>query len=213
VARLAVCDDHQLLRDTLAYALEAHGHEVVARWNHPAEGIEPPGRLPEVLLVDLHYDAAEAEDPVWIEALRTQYPDAAVVVVTAERRADVLGRAVTYGAHAIVFKGEDLSTMLSTIEDVRRGKTSIPTAVLAAMLRPRPDRRAPVGARFLTEKEIVVLRLLAQGSTTAALAEELGIRATTVRTHVQNILNKLGVHSKLEAVTKAIAVGLVDPPR
>lgn len=209
--RVVICDDHRLFSDALAIVLSARDWTVVDCAVDPAHAVATvTSEQVDTCLMDLTFpDGPSGIDG--IGSIHTASPDTKVVVLTATSDPNLIMRAVDSGADGIVFKGDDIGHIVEVVERVQRGEVLMRTA------RPRP--LAPRAAspttdlgRFLTDREVELLEHLVRGESGTELARNMGIAYSTARTHVQNVLTKLGVHSRLEAVAFAIAHGLVAKP-
>ena len=118
-----------------------------------------------------------------------------------------VARAVEAGCHGYLLKDQHLADLYEGITAVHEGEAAFAPSILNRVLRlVRTDRSS---GSTLTAREIEVLRLLADGMTTEQIAGELFVSSNTVRNHVNNIIRKLNVHSRLEAVSQAIRTGLI----
>jgi two-component system nitrate/nitrite response regulator NarL len=150
-----------------------------------------------------------------VAAVRAVAPNTRVVVLTGSSDPGELTRAVDAGAQGVAIKGDDIYRVVDTLARVHEGEM-----VLKIAQRPKSSLYAPDLAmernpltRFLTAREREVLERLVRGESTADLARAMGVRYSTARTHIQNLLTKLGVHSKLEAVAFAVSNRVVDVHR
>jgi DNA-binding NarL/FixJ family response regulator len=205
--RVLICEDHRLVADAFALAVRAtHDLDLVGDPVASAEAaIEIADReRPDVSLVDVYLEGATNG----IEAtrqIRAVSPQTRVVVLSGDRRDERLVDAFEAGASAFLYKGEPLGRLIDAIRDVGRGRTLIDDDSMPALLertRSARARRSDVDRRFarLTPREREVLMALRSGTSNDAIAQTLRISRRTVDTHVQNILRKLGVHTKLQAV-------------
>jgi two-component system, NarL family, nitrate/nitrite response regulator NarL len=206
--RLVLCDDHVLFVEPLAAALRIHGYDAVVA-TRPAEVVPLVGaHVPDLCLVDLHFP--DGDGVQLIAALRQRYPALPVVVLSASAEPREGAAAIRAGATGILRKDQPISAIFDAIERVSRGRR--PDSPPA----PRPSAATPersqVSARIdqLTERERDVLRRLVLGEDTVAIARTLRIAVSTARTHLQNVLLKLGVHSRLQAVALVVGAGLED---
>jgi two-component system nitrate/nitrite response regulator NarL len=208
-----VCDDHLVFAESLAAVFEARGHHIVTCVTHPSDAIDAARELgAQVCALDLEYPDADG-----IEAtadLVAAVPDIKVIVLSGYLDADRIAIAEAAGASACAVKNCDLGELVDLAEDLAAGR---PTArVLGRPLASPstslddPWKRDPQ-ARFLTDREREVLQGLARGDSTQALAASLGVSVATIRTHIQSLLSKLGVHSRVEAVSFAASRGLLGP--
>src|SRR4051812_17614000 len=200
--RILICDDHRLVADALALVFRMAGHDVVAIVEMPSEADAVLSReVVDVCIIDLWYGYFYGLDAV--SAIAQRYPAMRTVVLSGHldrERIDALRRA---GADSWAMKG-------GRIEDVVRLVENQGESVVADGF----DRwQRDVLARFLTSREREVLEGIAAGDSTPVLAYRLGVSNATLRTHIQSILTKLGVHSRLEAVSYAVSRGLIVPER
>jgi two-component system nitrate/nitrite response regulator NarL len=139
--------------------------------------------------------------------IRAAFPGTKVVVVTALEDPAVVATALAAGACGYVPKTRAVDDLLDVLQRAAAGELVMPEADLAPVLAELQAGRVPpsgrLGLRRLTPRESEILRALAAGDQIPEIAEHLGITALTVQSHVKNILAKLGVHSRLEAVTLA----------
>jgi DNA-binding NarL/FixJ family response regulator len=162
----------------------------------------------DTCLMDLHFPEG-ATGLEGITSIRETSPDTRVIVLTASSDPVLIMGAVRSGADAIVFKDDDLEHIVDVVGGTDRPQVDEPPPPAPPPpLRPRED-----GGRFLTAREREVLQWLVDGKTGKQLAQHLGVAYSTARTHVQNVLTKLGVHSQLEAVAYAIEHNLCEPGR
>jgi DNA-binding NarL/FixJ family response regulator len=214
VIRVLVVDDHPLVAEGLGAVLGRESDiEVVGVAGTASEAEEIARReSPDVALMDFRLpdrSGAEAAD-----AIRAEQPDVAVVFLTADTSDDTIGRAVQAGAVGFLIKGDAPTEIAGAIRRAAAGEMLIPADVLARLLVEQHQNaqatfeRATVIAQF-TPRERDVLSLMAEGLDNAVITERLFVELTTVRWHIRNILEKLGVHSKLAAVLRASELGLV----
>lgn len=162
-----------------------------------------------LVLVDL--DRVDGSGVETVRRIRQGAKLTRVLGITEERGPDVAAGALAAGACGIVSPRRDADTLLSSFRRALSGELVLPAIHLCSLVdRLRHGRDVSVAGRLdsLTGREREILRLLADGGATREIAEALGIRPLTVQSHVKNILAKLGVHSKVEAVTLAWRRGL-----
>lgn len=136
-----------------------------------------------------------------------ELPNTKVIALTALQDPKLAQEAIRVGFLGFVTKSADTRQFIQALRSVLAGNTVIPQRL--AMSRSRSEHDVTIDQ--LTERELQVLRLLARGFPSAKIAAEMGIAWNTVRTHVQSILTKLQVHSRLEAAAFAVRHGLVEP--
>lgn len=202
--RVAIVDDHFLFADALGSVIRGlDGYEVagIAQSGAQAISIARTAR-PDVILLDYHlpgYDAADL-----IPRLRQLSPGVRIVVLTSDTSDATLVRGLRAGVEGYLTKERALDDVLDALRTVASGERYLTDEQVA-----RTHAATEGTGESLTERELGILRLLAQGKDSQAIANELTISANTVRTHLQNIFSKLGAHSKLEAVATATARGLL----
>ncbi len=207
--RVVICDDHRLLLEALATALAGRDFTVDAIATTPDEAVRAVERLdPDLLLLDLRFPDGHGLDAA--RQVLSRHPRTKVVVLTGNEDPVALRTALEIGVSGYVLKGERLEGICAALEAAARGETSVNRSLLRQIRRTAevPQQRRP--AQDLTTREQEVLDLLKEGMDTQQIVERLVVSQSTVRTHVQNILSKLGVHSRLQAVALA-ADGSVDP--
>ncbi len=203
--RVEIVDDHFLFADALGSVIRSlEGYEVVGVAQSGAQAISVARTSrPDVILLDHHlpgYDAAEL-----VPRLRALSPSARIVILTSDTSEATLVKDLRAGVDGYLTKERALDDVLDALRTVAGGGRYLSDEQLARV-------QSPVGGGTggaLTERELEILRLLALGKDAQAIADELTISANTVRTHLQNLFAKLGVHSKLEAVATATAKGLL----
>src|SRR5690242_160037 len=161
---------------------------------------------PDVVLLDFRLPDGTGPDAA--AAIRTIRPAAKMIFLTREDTDAARFAAVQSGASAFVHKSKAAAEVVATIRDVARGKVLITPRTIATLLAKRRDIEAQLDR--LTPREKEVLRLMAAGHSSRAIAQQLHISYTTVRTHIRGLGMKLAVHSKLEAIVKARELGLVN---
>jgi two-component system nitrate/nitrite response regulator NarL len=212
--RAVIVDDHTLFAEAMRPTLAAEGIETAAIVNTGAAAIDAVGRLrPDIALVDLGLPDRSGIS-VGAEIL-ANWPDTKVMVVTALDDPRAVKEAMRAGFHGYVTKDIPVVKFVEAVLAALGGQVVLPhrLAAHAAGARTHHERQIALLVDQLTYRETDVLRLLADGLTGDAIARRLGISRNTVRTHVQSILNKLQVHSRLEAAALAVRHGIVDAPR
>jgi two-component system, NarL family, response regulator len=215
--RVLVVDDHQLLLDALRVILDAEDDiETIGGATSAEEAFERWSRESfNVVLMDVQLPGMDGIEAA--RRLRASHPKARVVVMTAYHDTELIVRAIEAGCSGYVPKTFAAQELVDVIRLVAAGETVIPQGELMQTLRLLRDvREARSDARHLIQqvsaREVEVLQLLAEGLSTGDISERLGIRPSTIRTHVRSSLTKLGVHSRLEAVVLALFEGLISQP-
>jgi DNA-binding NarL/FixJ family response regulator len=161
---------------------------------------------PDVVLLDFRLPDGSGPDAA--AAIRSIRPGAKMIFLTREDTDAARFAAVQSGASAFLHKSRAAAEVVSAIRDVARGKMLITPRTIATLLAKRRGIEAQLDR--LTPREKEVLKLMAEGLPSRAIAAEMGISYTTVRTHIRSVGGKLAVHSKLEAIVKARELGLIS---
>jgi DNA-binding NarL/FixJ family response regulator len=206
-----VIDDHRLFAEAMRQVLQANGLMVSDIASDAASGFHALERSPvDLVLLDLRLPDADGLRTG--EKIIEKWPAMKVMVVSAPGDPQAVQRAIRSGLHGYVTKDASLTHIVESIKAVLGGQVVMPRK-LASMVTDRPsdeEREAALRASQLTGRELEVLVLLADGLSSNDIAAELDISLDTVRTHVKNILAKLGVHSRLQAALFAFRHRLVD---
>jgi DNA-binding NarL/FixJ family response regulator len=204
--RLAVCDDHRLFADALSAALVRRGHEILATTAEPEVLLDELSRhQADLCLLDVdfrHGSGVEVAD-----RLRLVAPTTAVLLLTGTCNDQVWDAYERRAIDGIVNK---VSAFVVLEEAIRRvaGGERVVEGWSAPRSRTPPGRGA---ADAVTARENEVLQLVVQGLSTETMADRLGVSTHTIRTHVQNVLRKLGVHGRGKVARAGVEAGLVDP--
>jgi two-component system, NarL family, response regulator DevR len=208
--RLVLVDDHAILREGLRSVLERERDLViVGEASSEAEGEAVVGKLaPDVVLMDLKLSAGSDYDGLSLCAkLSSRYPDMGLLVLTTFLDEDLVVRAVHAGARGYVVKDVDTTELVRAIRAVSVGQSAFDSRSAAAVVRSLSGRGSP--QQQLTDREVEVLRLLAAGLSNNMIGKKLYISATTAKFHVSNIMRKLEVSRRAEAVYAASKRGLI----
>lgn len=195
-------DDHPLARAGLSAFLRTEaGMEVVAEASNGEEAIERYREFrPDLVLMDLSMPVMDGLAAT--QAILDEFPDARVIVLTTYDGDEDIHRALEAGARGYLLKDMLVDEMAEVIRAVSQGRKGVPRAVAARLAEYTP--RVP-----LTPRETEVLSLVAKGLTNAELAERIGRAEGTVKVHLKNILQKLGVDDRTEAVTIGMRRGFI----
>lgn len=170
---------------------------------------------PDVAVIDM--DLPEADGIYALKAIQQASPETSCIILSALNDDAAFGLAIEGGASAVLHKSIEIPDLLDVIREVADGRSVLPSHEtsrrLQALARSRDQNwHAQMLEQSITPREKEVLQLLARGAGNRRIARELGISPETVQTHIRNMLAKLAVGSRLEAVVKALRLGLVDPP-
>ena len=206
--RVVVVDDHTVMRQGLVGLLEGEDDlTVVGQAADAGAAHEVIDRtLPDLLLIDIGLPRVEGIEVV--RSVKERHPDLTILMVTMHEREDYLLAALDAGASGYVLKGVDIRELLGAVRTVAAGGRYVPPSMIGALVDGyvhRSDR-----GDNLTDRERQVLRMVAEGLTTAEIAEALHLSPHTVQSHRDHIMTKLDLHSKVELTRYAISTGLVS---
>ena len=214
---VAMIEDHQLLVDSLGLMLRYEDDiQFLGAAASLADGIDLVQTCtPQVLLLDVGLPDGNGLDLI-PEIVETS-PKTNIVVLTSLSDEATLVRVVDSGISGFVSKNSQLSDLLATIRKAAEGEIVIPTSLLMGLLMRMPRDRAAAyreekGWERLTLREQEILGMLAMGKSGNEIADELHIAPLTVRTHIRNLMSKMSVHSRLEAVAFGLKNGIIEPP-
>lgn len=217
--RVLIVDDHRMFSQALELLLRGEqGIRVVGSAATGEEALEMCDAMDvDVALVDIDLPGI---DGVAVTArLREAHPDIHVVIITAFQAPSVMARAVKAGASGYVMKTDLADTLVGAITMAMSGNMVLPAGRLAPPISalgwdaPAPAAPSPAADRAsgpLSEREVEILQAIANGRSTTEIGAAFDITEHTVRSHVKRMFTKLGVHSKAEAVTKGVHLGLIS---
>ena len=209
--RVLIAHEVKLFAEVLRVALsERAGLEVLPSIPTLAQAVRAARQCrPQVILMDI--EGQSADGLTVLAELRQAVPEAAVLVVTSSVDSAALSAAVSAGASGYLTMDADMSEVVDAINATAAGKVVLSGRRLEALIRHLAHRASSTRAcdALLTEREQDVLACLVAGKSTKAIALELGVSHNTARTHIQNVLTKLNVHSRLEAAARAVREKLV----
>jgi DNA-binding NarL/FixJ family response regulator len=209
--RLVLCDDHRLLAEALATALRANGHQVVAVTTTPEAGYRAVvEHRPDVCLLDVGFPGASGLDV--ITRMTSACDGCKVLILSGRSNPDMVNAALTAGAAGFVVKEQGIDRILQALDRVLEGQAVVDSSLLRAALSLPMPLRSPEGQRLhsLTSREREALGRIAAGDSTKEIARAMHVSESTARTHVQNVLTKLGVRSRLQAAALVAREGLPD---
>lgn len=210
--RILIADDHAIVREGLRTLISskpmfeltgeaADGEEAILK----AESLQP-----DVILMDLVMPRKNGLEA--IQAIKARQPEARILVLTSFADDEQVFPAIKGGALGYLLKDSSPEQLLQAIQDVYEGKPSLHPNIALKMMRelnqPRPD--LPPAAEPLTEREVGVIKLIAQGLSNAEIAAKLFVSDWTVQTHVRNILGKLHLANRTQAALYALREGLAS---
>lgn len=201
--RILTVDDHPLLRKGIAALVNGEADlKLVAEASNGQEAIES-FRLhrPDVTLMDIQMPSVNGLEA--IGRIQGEFPDARIIVLTTYTGDAQVLRALKAGARGYVLKGHVHRELLETIRAVHAGQKRIPPEIAVELAEHAADDE-------LTSREIDVLRLIAAGNSNKLIADQLSIGEATVKSHVTNILSKLGANDRVHAVTIGLKRGIIE---
>lgn len=201
--RVLTVDDHPLLREGIATLVNAEADmKLVAEASSGQEAVQM-FRLhrPDVTLMDLQMPDMNGTEA--IAEIRSEFPDARIIVLTTYTGDAQVLRALKAGARAYLLKGDVHLELLEMIRAVHAGQKRIPPQIAAELAE-------HAGDDSLSPREIDVLRLIATGNSNKLIANRLSISEATAKTHVASILSKLGANDRAHAVTIAMKRGIIN---
>jgi DNA-binding NarL/FixJ family response regulator len=214
--RVLLVDDHQLLTGSLSALLSREPDmEVVGVAGTVAEAKTLAKDRLDVVLMD--YRLPDGTGAEATRAIKARWPAARVVMLTAVNDDETILESIQAGADGYLTKDRAVDEVVSAVRAAHAGETLLPRSVIVGIAqrvvaaRDKGTERRQIEP--LTPRELEVLKALTEGLSTPEICDRLFIAPNTLRTHVQNIMGKLRVHSKLEAVAFAIRNRLVEPPR
>ena len=214
--RILLVDDHTSIREALASTFQSQeGFAVVEQAGSLAEARRMLEEVEEVDVAVLDLGLPDGYGADLIREIRQANPRSQALVLSASLDRSEIARAVEAGAAGVLHKTAHLDEVVEAVERLRRGETLVPLGEVLELLRfAGSERRQEYEARraieSLTPREVEVLRALAEGLDSEAISQKLHISIRTERNHIQSILKKLGVHSRLQALVFAMRHGVVE---
>jgi two-component system, NarL family, response regulator DevR len=208
--RLLIIDDHEMVREGLkAMLAKEHDFEIVGDAANAEQAYELIARLhPDVILLDIRLPGVSG-----IEVCRTvteRYPETAVIILTTFTDETLVAQCIQAGARGFIIKDIERFDLKRSIRAVARGEAAIdPKAAVAvlAQLRRAPQKSNEPAPPLLSAQQLVILRLIAQGFSSREIATQLYLSENTVKGYVQEMLHRLGVKNRTEAVMAAVKQG------
>jgi len=213
--RILLIDDHTLFRSGLRLLLQRQpDFEIVAEAADGVEGIKRAKELePDVILLDLNLPGLSGLET--LQLLTQDLPSCAVIILTVSEEADELGQALRDGARGFLVKNIEADVLTTAIRRAAGGEPVIAesmTAKLVAQFRGQARQGAQPAAQAersrLTARERQIVQCLARGASNKVIARELDVAESTVKIHVQNVLKKLNLTSRVQVAVYAVERGL-----
>ena len=213
--RVLIVDDHAIVRDGLRQIISNQSDmEVAGAAGEGRQALKEAKNVkPDVMIVDIAMPGLSGLDMIGL--VRENLPEVRVVILSMHAKESYVHQALASGALGYVLKASPRTDILDAIRAAHHGEyflsSNIRAEVIGSYLRNREKKPAPRGYELLTEREQQVFRLVVEGNTTARIADILCVSAKTVEKHRTGIMNKLGIHDRLELLKYAIRIGIVDP--
>jgi two-component system NarL family response regulator len=214
--RVVICDDHALFRRGITMVLEdEEGIEVVGEAEDGDAAVVAAEELaPDVVLMDVRMPKRSGIEAT--RAIAEAVPSAKIVMLTVSDEEDDLYEAIKAGATGYLLKEISIEEVAGAIRSVMSGQSLITPSMASKLisefssLSKKAEARQAVPVPILTARELEVLKLVAKGMSNKEIAAELYISENTVKNHVRNILEKLHLHSRMEAVMYAVREKILD---
>lgn len=213
---MLVVDDHEVVRRGLHVFLDGEPDlEVVADAGGGEEALEAcarldsQGQVPDVVLMDLQMSPMDGIETT--RRVRDRYPGIEVVALTSFAEKERVRAALDSGASGYLLKDSEPAEVAAAVRSAHRGEIQLDPAVTRPLISDLSSGREGL-ASSLTNRELEVLRLVGAGKANKEIAADLVISERTARTHVSNVLRKIGVNSRTQAAVLAVREGLVAPP-
>jgi two-component system nitrate/nitrite response regulator NarL len=212
--KVLIADDHKLFRQGLISLIKTRQDmvEVIGEAENGEEAIQLAERLkPDVILMDIYMPQMDGLQAAKI--IHSRFPKIAVVILTSSEKDGHLYEAVQSGVAGYLLKSLDAEELFSMINGVTHGEAAMTRAVASRLLKGVANRvsQDEKGETSLTERELLVLRLVASGASNSEIADKLSISVNTVKSHLKNILGKLHLENRTQAATYAFERGLISP--
>jgi DNA-binding NarL/FixJ family response regulator len=212
--RLLIADDHRLFRQGLISLMKTRDDlvEVIGEAETGEEAIHLVATLhPDVVLMDIYMPQMDGLQAT--REIRERFPNVAVIMLTSSENDKHLYEAIQLGASGYLLKSLDAEELFELLAGVREGEVALTKSMATQLMKVvvRRSQDTDKGEETLTERELVVLRLVAGGASNPDIAEELSISVNTVKSHIKNILSKLQLENRTQAATYALQRGLVRP--
>ena len=181
-------------------ALSDRGRTVVATAFDPDGAVEAAREhQPDACLLDVHFSNSNGNGLGAIRRIHSVSPKTKVVILSGSLGPSLVADAIAQGAHGVVGKEKPIAAIIEALEKAVQGHLAVDPLMLQDVLRLRPKTADPLWVlKFLTGREWGVLRCIMDGLSTQQMADRLGVQRSTARTHVNNLISKLGVHSRLQ---------------
>ncbi len=208
--KILIADDHPVVREGLFAMLSRQpDFKVIGEAKDGVEVVEMARRLePDVVLMDLRMPGIDGVEAM--RQIRSTNPDIKFIILTTYSDDEYIFSGIEAGARAYLLKDAPREELFKAIRAVHKGESLIQPVVASRLIDRFAElsRKAPSGEQ-LTERELEILQLMAKGAANKEISAQLSISESTVKTHISNIFQKLGVNDRTEAVTEALRRGII----
>jgi DNA-binding NarL/FixJ family response regulator len=203
VIRVLTVDDHPLLREGIAVLIDTQSDlQLIGEASNGREALEQfRNHRPDITLMDLQMPEVSGIDA--ISAIRGEFPEARIIVLTTHAGDFLVSRALKAGARAYLLKGALRNELLETIRAVHAGQMRVSSEIAAEIAEHFTDHA-------VTPREVDVLTLVAKGHANKEIAAQLSLTEETVKSHIRNILAKLEANDRTHAVAIGVKRGIID---
>lgn len=211
--RILIADDHLVVREGLQLILSMEDDlEVAGEAANGETAVRLAGELqPDVILMDLRMPGMGGLEA--IEQILTRWPEMAIVILTTYNEDELMLRGLQAGARGFLLKDTGRQTLFHTIRAAARGETLLQPEIIARVMAHTDQAKQtppnPVEQHILTNRELEVLTAVARGDRSKEIALQLGVTERTIKAHLTNVYNKLGVDSRAAAVSAGIQQGII----
>ncbi len=208
--KILIADDHPVVREGLfAMLSREHDFDVVGEAKDGVEAVNKAKELaPDVVLMDLRMPEMDGVEAM--RQIRSAMPNVKFIILTTYSDDEYIFSGIEAGARAYLLKDAPRDELFKAIRAVHMGESLIQPVVASKLLDRFSElsRRTPSGEE-LSGRELEILQLMAKGSANKEISAQLSISQSTVKTHIANIFQKLGVNDRTEAVTQALKKGII----
>ncbi len=216
--RVLVVDDQPVFTEMLRVVLDMEKDiKVVGMAFTGEEGLQAAlESQPEVMLVDYHMPGMSGLEV--IQELKAAGQNTTVLILTADTDEANMAEAIAAGASGYITKQQALKEVVQAVRSASEGEPVVPPFMIPRILshfhrQQQKDQQAELLREKLSAREIQILEQLARGRSNEEISEIFVLSPNTVRTHIHNVIKKMGVHSKLQATTLALQLGIITVPR
>ena len=206
--RILIADDHPLFRDGVMSLLEAGGHEIVGFAANGADTVKKALEIiPDLVLLDIHMPVMSGLEA--LSEIKAKQPSIHVVILTVSEDDEDIKKAVHAGADGYILKHIDSPDFLSLLNNLKSGNAVISPAIATRLFRQTKQMDSRHPRIDLSARELEILKLVAAGKSNHDIAGSINISENTVKYHLKNIMHKLSVSNRTEAVTFALQEGML----